>query len=244
MSRLFISDLHLSSERPQLASLFLDFLRRQATDAESLYILGDLFEVWIGDDVLDDERFQPEYNEVISALAELTKTGVPVYFMHGNRDFLVAEKFSQLTGCQLISDPTVIDLYGHATLLTHGDLLCTDDVEYQTFRAQVRQAPWQQQFLALPLSERDKIARDYRQDSKKHTAAKAPEIMDVNQSEVETWMQRYQVEWLIHGHTHRPGIHHFRLGDMPVTRYVMDAWYEHGNVLVCTEQGCELTNFS
>lgn len=244
MAQLFISDLHLCSAHPQIETCFLNFLQGQARSAEALYILGDLFEAWIGDDVMDDSDFQQEYAAVIKSLSDFTRSGIPVYVMHGNRDFLLGESFARITGCQLLPDPTIIDLYGRATLLTHGDELCTDDVGYQTFRQQVRQKDWQLQFLSLSLPEREKIAQEYRAGSKQQTATKAPEIMDVNQAAVEDWMQKYQVQHIIHGHTHRPHIHHFEINGQAMTRYVMAAWHESGNALLCTEQGCELKYFS
>lgn len=240
MHTLFISDLHLSTERPAINALFLDFLRTRAARAEALYILGDLFEYWIGDDVAT----QPEYQPLLAGLRALTQAGVPVFVMHGNRDFLVAQGFEQQTGCQLLPDPTVISLYGENTLLMHGDTLCTDDVAYLKFRLMVRNPDWVKMFLSKTITERVAIVRDYREISKTATAAKKPEIMDVNQVAVETILRQHGVRHLIHGHTHRPAQHRFELDGAPVRRTVLGDWYDQGSVLVCDPSGCTLENLS
>lgn len=167
MATLFISDLHLSGERPEIISLFLDFLGTKASQAESLYILGDLFEVWIGDDAIPADM-----EPVISGLASLTANGIPVYVMVGNRDFLLGEQFEKLTGCTLIKDPTLIDLYGQPTLLLHGDTLCTDDLDYQQFRIMVRDPHWQSDFLSKSIDERIAIGKQARQESMARTKEK------------------------------------------------------------------------
>lgn len=233
MTTLFISDLHLSTERPQISALFLDFLRQQALNAEALYILGDLFEYWIGDDVIA----QPEYAPIVSALRTFTQAGVPLYLMHGNRDFLLGEEFCRATGATLLPDPTLIDLYGQETLLMHGDLLCTDDVEYQAVRTRIRDPRFIQGFLSKPAAERDAVVRDYRAQSKAVTEQKSPQIMDVNTHTVVETMQRHRVQRLIHGHTHRPATHRHVCG----TRIVLGDWYEQGSVLRCDRDGCTLT---
>ena len=236
MHTLFISDLHLSTERPAINTLFLDFLRTRATRAEALYILGDLFEYWIGDDVAT----QPEYQPLLAGLRALTQAGVPVYIMHGNRDFLVAQGFEQQTGCQLLPDPTVISLYGENTLLMHGDTLCTDDIAYLKFRLMVRNPDWVKMFLSKTIPERVAIVRDYREISKTATAAKKPEIMDVNQGAVEAVLREHDVRHLIHGHTHRPAQHRFELDGVPMRRTVLGDWYDQGSVLVCDARSCML----
>ncbi len=230
MATLFISDLHLSpSERPSVVDLFLAFLGETASRAEALYILGDFFEYWIGDEAVGDSAFQP----ILRALKNLTDSGVAVNLMHGNRDFLLGQKFAQATGCRLLTDPVSIDLYGDKTLLMHGDTLCTDDAEYQRVRAQVRSRAWIDAFLAKSVAERNALVRDYRQMSKNATGAKKPEIMDVNEQAVREVMQKYGVRRLVHGHTHRPGQHDLLLAGQPARRIVLGDWYEQGSVLRC-----------
>lgn len=233
MSTLFISDLHLSTERPAITGLFLDFLRTRARQAEALYILGDLFEYWIGDDV----AMLPEYRPLIEGLHELTAAGVPVYVMHGNRDFLMRQGFEQQTGCRLIPDPTVIRLYGEDVLLMHGDTLCTDDVAYLKFREMVRNPDWVKVFLEKTLAERVAIVREYREISKTAMATKKPEIMDVNPDAVDAAMQAHGALHLIHGHTHRPAQHVFDRKGQRVRRTVLGDWYDQGSVLVCDAHG-------
>jgi len=236
LSTLFISDLHLSAERPAITALFLDFLSHRARQAEALYILGDLFEYWIGDDLAGQADVRP----LIAALHALTASGVPVYVMHGNRDFLLGSGFEQATGCRLLPDPTVIDLYGERVLLMHGDTLCTDDTDYLKFRAMVRNPQWVQQFLGKTVAERVGMVRELREVSKTATAGKKPEIMDVNAGAVEAAFRAHGVLHLIHGHTHRPGQHTLALGDQTAHRTVLGDWYEQGSVLVCDVNGCVL----
>lgn len=232
---LFISDLHLSDERPEITALFLFFLQNDAAKADALYILGDLFEVWLGDDAV-----LPAYQPVMEGIRTLTKSGVPVYFMHGNRDFLIGKDFARQIGCRLLPDPTVIDLNGSRTLLMHGDTLCTDDVEYQRFRTQVRNPNTQHQFLALPLSERIAVANSYREESRERSRNKANEIMDVNQKTVIDAMRQHGVYRLIHGHTHRPAIHRFTLDHHTAQRIVLGDWYTHASILKCNLRMCRL----
>lgn len=240
MSILFISDLHLSNARPEITALFLEFLQQRASLADALYILGDLFEVWLGDDMV-----LPDYAEAIQAMHKLTAQGVPLYVMHGNRDFLLSETFAQQTGARLLADPSVIDLYGTPTLLMHGDTLCTDDIEYQKFRSMVRDPDWQAQLLAKTPQERLALARQYREISKNEMAGKSAEIMDVNAAAVKTAMQQHQVQQLIHGHTHRPAVHQLQLADnQDARRIVLGDWYTQGSVLECSPQGCELQTLS
>jgi UDP-2,3-diacylglucosamine hydrolase len=238
MSTLFISDLHLSAERPAITALFLEFLRGRARSAEALYILGDLFEYWIGDDVAG----QPEYRPLIAGLRELTAAGVPVYVMHGNRDFLLGAGFEQATGCTLIPDPSEISLYGEKTLLMHGDSLCTDDVAYLKFRAMVRNPEWVKMFLGKTIAERITIVRDYREISKAATATKKPEIMDVNPGAVESALRQHGVRHLIHGHTHRPAQHQLSIEGQRLRRTVLGDWYDQGSMLRCDADGCTLEN--
>lgn len=236
MATLFISDLHLCAERPAITTLFLDFLASRARRADALYILGDLFEYWIGDEALR----QAEFQAISVGLKTLTAAGVPVYVMHGNRDFLIGDVFARETGCRLLPDPTRIDLYGVPTLLSHGDAMCTDDVEYMAFRKMVRAPAWQQAFLAKSPAERDAIVRHYREHSRESTANKRPEIMDVTANAVAELMRAHGVRHLIHGHTHRPGDHHFPLDNAPARRVVLGDWYEQGSVLRCDANGWAL----
>ncbi len=235
MTTLFISDLHLDADRPAAIAQFLDFMEREASQATALYILGDLFEVWIGDDDTN-----PGYAPIIAALAELKLQGVPCFFMHGNRDFLVGRRFATATGCALLAEHEVLAIEGQRVLLTHGDLLCTDDEPYMALRAEVRDPRWQREFLAKPTGERRAIAGDLRAKSQAATAAKAEEIMDVNQGAVEAAMREHDVPILLHGHTHRPGVHKFSVDGHDATRIVLGAWYEQGSVVRWDENGFEL----
>lgn len=230
---LFIADLHLAPERPATIRLFLGLLEGRARRAERLFILGDLFDAWIGDD--DDS---PPYPEIRSTLRALTASGVPCALMHGNRDFLIGRRFARNTGCTLLRDPHPTELAGTPTLLMHGDLLCTDDVPYQRFRRKVRNPLVQRLFLWRSLERRRAIAADYRRRSGAATALKAESIMDVNQSEVERRMRRSGARRLIHGHTHRPADHAFVLDGYPVSRLVLADWHEdRGEVLVVSDAG-------
>lgn len=234
MASLFISDLHLSQERPEITDIFLRFLQGPARQAEALYILGDLFEVWLGDDMV-----LPDYQAAITELKALSQA-VPVSIMHGNRDFLMREGFESMTGCRLLADETIIDLYGTPTLLMHGDTLCTDDLAYQEFRGMVRNPAWQTELLGKPPQERLALAKKLRDISKTETSGKQQDIMDVNQDAVEQAMQRHGVRQLIHGHTHRPAIHDFEMAGQPASRIVLADWYEKGSTLRCDSTGCRL----
>ena len=234
MSTLFISDLHLSQERPNINELFLTFLKQQVPQAEALYILGDLFEVWLGDDMI-----LPTYQPALEQIAATVDHGTPVYVMHGNRDFFIRKQFENLTGAQLIHEPCVIDLYGTATLLLHGDTLCSDDIEYQKFRTMVRNPQWQDEMLAKSPQQRLELAKKFRDISKTQTAQKDNEIMDVNQDAVVQVMRDNQVLQLIHGHTHRPATHQFELENKTATRVVLPDWYEKGGYLAVNEHGYE-----
>lgn len=240
MSRtLFISDLHLDDERPQITQLFLDFLKNRASGSNALYILGDLFEAWIGDD--DHSTLNLD---VCRGLGECAASGTPVFVMHGNRDFLLGEQFARQGNCTLLEDPARIDLYGTPTLLMHGDLLCTDDTEYQAFREMVRNPQWQADFLQKPLEERRSIADEMRTLSREKTSGKAESIMDVNQAAVIHAMTDNGVARLIHGHTHRPDVHELLLAGGPAQRIVLGDWYAQGSVLECTPAGCQLHNIA
>jgi len=232
---LFISDLHLDPERPAITDLFLDFLGARAPGSEALYILGDLFEAWIGD---DDSG--PMNDAVCHGLKACTGAGTPVYIMHGNRDFLLGAAFAERSGCILLNDPARIELYGTPTLLMHGDMLCTDDTEYMGFREMVRNPGWQEALLSKPLQERRLMAQEMRASSREQTSGKAESIMDVNADAVDRVMTEHHVQRLIHGHTHRPAIHELEVAGHPGQRIVLGDWYEQGSVLVCSATGCEL----
>jgi UDP-2,3-diacylglucosamine hydrolase len=238
MATLFISDLHLKGEQPETIRLFLDFLAERAIQAEALYILGDLFEAWLGDDLL-----LPGYEPVLEALKRLSDSGVPLYIMHGNRDFLLGKRFEQLSGATLIDDPSVINLYGTPTLLMHGDLLCTDDQPYQAMRRQLRDPQWCDAFLAKSPQERIDFARELRERSRKETGEKAEAIMDVNAATVAQTLRDHQVVRLIHGHTHRPAVHPLEVDGQAAHRFVLGDWGSRGSVLVCDETGCKLDKF-
>lgn len=232
---LFISDLHLDPERPAITELFLDFLGHRAIRSEALYILGDLFEAWIGDDDTG-----PLNQAVCHGLKACATAGTPVFVMHGNRDFLLGNVFAERCGCTLLDDPVCIELYGTATLLMHGDTLCTDDTGYMSFRDTVRNPHWQQALLSKPLDERRYMAQEMRASSREQTRGKAESIMDVNRDAVERVMTENHVQRLIHGHTHRPAIHDLEVAGHPAQRLVLGDWYEQGSVLVCSPAGCKL----
>ena len=225
MNTLFISDLHLQSSQSKIINVFIKFLQQQATQADAVYILGDLFEAWVGD---DDNN--PLAQQVKKALKALSQT-VPTYFMRGNRDFTIGERFSQEAGITLLADPTVIELYGRRVLLMHGDLLCTDDLAYQAFRRKVYAPNFIKRLMRLPLFVRRLIALWARYKSKKHTGNTDLTIQDVNQQETEKTMQEYKVNILIHGHTHRPTIHDLQINGQGAKRIVLAAWHDQGYVL-------------
>ena len=229
---LFISDLHLRATRPSITKQFLQFLETSASSAQALYILGDLFDTWVGD---DDPS--PPAKQVKFAIRQLTESGTAVFFQPGNRDFLIGERFIDETGIRLLDDYTVIDLYGSRTLLMHGDLLCTDDLAYLAFRKKARSPEWQNAVLSKPLLLRLAYARWYRIRSFYHKRNKTEEIMDVNQQTVEAVMKKHQVSCLIHGHTHRPAEHQIHLNGSPARRIVLAQWEHRGSVLVFDRQG-------
>jgi UDP-2,3-diacylglucosamine hydrolase len=235
MSTLFVSDLHLDPSRPRITALFLDFLAGEARRAEALYILGDLFEAWVG----DDDPGEPGAS-VCAALQALSASGVAVYLMRGNRDFLFGPDMARRCGARLLPDPCVVDLHGQATLLMHGDLLCSDDLAYQAFRSQVRDPAWQAQFLAQPLAARQAFAAQARAASQKHQAGVSETITDVAAGTVQAVMAAHGVDRLIHGHTHRPAIHALDVAGRPARRVVLGDWYEQGSVLRVDADGMAL----
>ena len=236
MATLFIADLHLDPSRPQITALFERYLAGdEVRHADALYILGDLVEAWIGDD--DDAELPAR---IAAATRAVRDAGVPVYFMVGNRDFLLGPAFAERAGLSLLDDGTVHDIQGRRTLLMHGDVLCTDDLAYQAVRRQVRTPEWQAQILAMPLQARRAFAAKAREDSKAHTGSTMESIMDVNTQAVAGAMRKAQVSRLIHGHTHRPAVHDFRLDGAPAQRIVLGDWYEQGSVLRVDQAGGEL----
>jgi UDP-2,3-diacylglucosamine hydrolase len=226
LARLFASDLHLDSSAPDAIEQFLAFLLDHAAGAEALYILGDLFEAWVGDD--DSEK---DKRRVCAAIKRLTSGGVPCFFLHGNRDFLLGADFCVLTGGTLLPDPVVADLDGERVLVTHGDALCVDDHSYQELRTIVRDPDWQRRFLSLPLADRERLAGQARRGSRAHTSQTVPYVMDVNDAAVEAAYRATRTRRIIHGHTHRPGVHDTIVDGQPAQRIVLGAWYEQGSYL-------------
>ncbi|MFJ3457406.1 UDP-2,3-diacylglucosamine diphosphatase [Scandinavium goeteborgense] len=238
MATLFIADLHLHTEEPAITAGFLRFLRGEARSADALYILGDLFEAWIGDD-----SPEPLNREIAKEIKALVDSGVPCFFIHGNRDFLLGKRFARESGMTLLPEEQCLDLYGRKVLIMHGDTLCTDDTGYLAFRAKVHQ-PWLQTlFLALPLFIRRRIAAKMRDDSKNANSHKSMEIMDVNAHAVVEVMKKHQVQWLIHGHTHRPAVHELTANDQPAFRVVLGAWHSEGSMVKVTTDNVELIAF-
>lgn len=224
----FIADLHLSADRPDITDCLLRFLEEEAIHADALYVLGDLFEVWIGDDDVN-----PFNTEVAKAFKQVSQH-CPIYFIHGNRDFAIRHNWLNKAGMNLLKEQEVVDLYGTPTLLTHGDELCTKDVVYQKFRKKSRGWWWPRLMLALPLWYRRRVARNGRAQSKANQQNLKPEIMDVTPSEVVVALEKWGVQRMIHGHTHRPKIHSLHANGKPATRIVLGDWYDQGSVLKVT----------
>ena len=240
MTTLFISDLHLDAERPQITALFGRFLRDEARGAEALYILGDLFEAWVGDDDPSDTGAL-----VASGLRALSDAGTPVYFIRGNRDFLLGEDFARRAGFVILPDPSVVLLHGKPTVLMHGDTLCTDDVAYQAFRTQTRNSDWQARFLAQPLAARLAFAQQARAASKAHQSGlqhsgTMETITDVSPATVADTLARFRIDTLIHGHTHRPAVHELQVDGRDCRRIVLGDWYQQGSVLRVDPDGIQL----
>ncbi len=225
---LFVSDLHLCESRPELSKLFFDFLKNTATAVDALYILGDLFEVWLGDDQLDHD---PLARQVADALRTLTSSGVTTFFMRGNRDFLIGERFAREAGLTLLNDPTLITLNNQRCLLLHGDTLCTDDVAYQTFRTQARDPAWQAAVLAKKYAERAQLSAKIRMQSNIEKSLKPEDIMDVSQMSVEQVFRQWNYPLMIHGHTHRPATHLRLVDGVECTRIVLADWRDSAEVL-------------
>ena len=232
----FISDCHLDGSRPQLIDVFTRFLRERAPACDALYVLGDLFDYWVGDDA--------PLGALAPAVESLRETAarVPIYFMHGNRDFLIGERFARDSGCRLLGPTETISLHGRRTLLMHGDLLCTDDRAYQNYRKLVRNPVSRTLIARLPLSSRLALAQRLRSVSKRAISSKKPEIMDVNGDTVAAYVRRFEVDQLIHGHVHRPGIHTAETGGRRWRRIVLGDWYERGSLLVVEDGEPRLEN--
>ncbi|WP_300270593.1 UDP-2,3-diacylglucosamine diphosphatase [Halomonas sp.] len=229
MATLLISDLHLHPGAPEITEGFLRWLEERACGCDALYILGDFFEAWIGDDLLDLAGRDPSGNadlaaRIAMALRRLADDGTVLYLMHGNRDFLLGERFAREAGATLLADPSVVELEGHRVLLMHGDSLCTRDADYQAFRAQARHPQWQQQVLAMPIEQRVALASQLRAQSGEANSNKAEDIMDVTPDEVVRTMAEHGVTTLIHGHTHRPAVHELEVEGQPARRYVLGDW--------------------
>ncbi len=240
---LFISDLHLASERPATNERFFRFLSDDAAAAQSLCILGDLFEYWIGDDELEAPDGDPLARQVARALRGLTRSGIAVHLMHGNRDFLLANGFAEASGVRLLEDPTVTDVAGTPTLLMHGDTLCTDDHDYQAWRRTARSEAWRREFLAMPLAERRTQILQLREKSRQVITGKPAEIMDVNEGAVREAFRGYDVRRLIHGHTHRSAHHEIEVDGARRERWVLPDWYGTGGYLAVDEMGARLIAF-
>ncbi|AZD16745.1 UDP-2,3-diacylglucosamine diphosphatase [Pseudomonas chlororaphis] len=235
---LLISDLHLEEERPDITRAFLDLLGGRARSAQALYILGDFFEVWIGDDAMT-----PYQLSICQALRELSDSGTQVFLMHGNRDFMLGKAFCKAAGATLLKDPSVVDFYGEPVLLMHGDSLCTRDEAYMRMRRYLRNPVSLWILRHLPLRTRHKLARKLRNESRAQTRMKANDIVDVTPDEVPRIMQAFKVRTLVHGHTHRPAIHKLQIGDQPAKRIVLGDWDRQGWALQVDEQGFQLAAF-
>ena len=230
---IFVSDIHLCESRPSITDAFINFLNKINNQVDALYILGDLFEYWIGDD-------SKQHKNVIEALKELTDRHIQVFLMHGNRDFLIGSGFEKKTGAILLNDPTLIEIYGKRVLLGHGDILCTDDIEYQSFRDKIRSESWKNEFLKKSLSERITVANEFRKESELNKKNKSQEIMDVNNDEVNRTLIRFNYpDFFIHGHTHRPHCHSITLDGHQMQRIVLGDWYEQGSYLIFNTHGIE-----
>ncbi len=236
---LLVSDLHLEPQRPDLVRAFLHFLQNRARGVEALYILGDLFEAWIGDDAMG-----PFEQEIATALRQLADSGTAIYLMHGNRDFLIGKAFCRQAGCQLLPDRHITDFQGRRVLLMHGDTLCTRDEGYQKLRRILRNPLTLFVLRHLPLASRQKLARKLRNESRQQTRAKAMDITDVTESEVERELRAARVTTLIHGHTHRPARHELLLDGQPAERIVLGDWDRRGWVLEASEAGLTQVDFA
>lgn len=237
MSALFISDLHLSEQTPENTEALFEFIRQVAPSADDLYVLGDLFEYWAGDDDAHESLSQ----KVANAIRELSESGVHIHFLAGNRDFLLGEAYAHEAGIEILPDPSLVDLGGRIVLLSHGDSLCTDDSTYQSYRRQVRDRAWQAEFLSRPLVERKQIIADLRRHSESAKQHKAMQIMDVNASAVEALLREHAYPTLIHGHTHRPAHHIHQVDGHTCSRWVLADW--HGGAAYLRWDGSTFANY-
>ncbi len=238
MTTYFVSDLHIKADQPHITAGFLRFLEQTTQGADAVYVLGDLFEYWIGDDAVALLGVAP----ILAAMARRAAQ-TPCYFIAGNRDFLVREQFALDSGFTLLPDETVIDLYGTPTLLLHGDSLCTDDVAHQTFREQmVNNRQWCDQFLAQTIEQRIEMANMARSQSQQHKSSISMEIMDVNKQAVLDAFAHFNVQNMIHGHTHRQQVHSYNVADTQLTRTVLGDWGKTESILRVTGSGAHLTN--
>jgi len=237
MTTLFISDLHLTPSKPDITESFIHFMTTKAIHADALYVLGDLFEFWIGDDDNSD------FNLAIKTqFKTLTDRGVPCYFIQGNRDFLIGKRFEKETGMTLLDEVCTVNLYGQRAIILHGDTLCTDDVKYQAYRQKIHQ-PWLQwTYNRLPLFVKKKIVSKVQSDINQDKKEKSLDIMDVNQETVNAVLKKYDADLIIHGHTHRPDIHHFLMNEKQCTRIVLGDWYEQSSILIFEKESYSLNN--
>ena len=239
MTTLFISDLHLEADRPDIADQFLRFLETEALNADALYILGDLFEFWVGDDDPNEH-----YAWIKQGLRKLTRKKIPVFFMHGNRDFMIGEDFAAETAITILADPHVLEIHGEKVLLSHGDAYCTDDIEYQTIRKMTRDPQWQAMMMTKSVEERQAFAEQARAASQAHGDNISQTIVDVNQTEIESAFREANVSLMLHGHTHRPAVHELEIDGRPVRRIVLGDWYEHGSIVRWDENGPVLSTMA
>ncbi len=235
MTTLFLSDIHVSDEHPEIGKHLKEFLLQEESKTNTIYVLGDLFEYWLGD---DDPN--PSFTEIKKLLRKLSDRNISLFFMHGNRDFLIGKSFSKETGCQILHDPHVINLFGKKVLISHGDIFCTDDKKYQLFRDQTRDPTWINSILSKPLSYRKKFASKARLESLEYTSSQKNENMDVNNDEILKMYDKYAVDIIIHGHTHKPAIHDIFLNGRNCQRIVLGDWYEQGSILRFDETGFDL----
>ncbi len=240
---LLLSDLHLCVERPASSERFFRFVAEEAAGADAVYLLGDLFEYWVGDDELEAPDGDPLARRVVGALADLARRGSAIYVMQGNRDFLLGARWCAAAGATLLDDPALADLAGRRTLLMHGDTLCTEDHDYQAWRSIARSEAWQRDFLSKSLTERRRIASELREQSRLSTRAKPEHLVDVSAQAVKATMERYAVDRLIHGHTHRPARHELECGGRRCERWVLPDWYGAGGYLEAGEDGLRLVRY-
>tara|TARA_Y100001980_G_C14483630_1_gene261713 strand:+ start:52 stop:777 length:726 start_codon:yes stop_codon:yes gene_type:complete len=235
MTTVFLSDIHISDQHPEISKHLEEFLLEEGSKTDTIFVLGDLFEYWLGD---DDPN--PSFAEIKNLLRKLSDKNISIFFIHGNRDFLIGESFAEETGCHILRDPHVIDLYGKKVLISHGDIFCTDDKEYQLFRNQTRDPAWKKFILNKPLAFRKNFAKKARLQSQEHTSSEKSKIMDVNEDEILKMYEKYNVDIIIHGHTHRPAIHDVFFNGRNCQRIVLGDWYEQGSILKCDETGFDL----